>query len=143
MVDSIGKSSSGLTPVSAVSLNTSNASGDASSAQTTASTTDDGSKSSSVISVSGVKNTASPQSTASSTSSTAKVKSTTSTAASFSEALAVAGPPVNKAKIQAIRVLIAEGRYPISASMISAKMVQYETSGSLTTSSASSVSSGS
>lgn len=129
MVDSIGTSSA-LKAVSAVSLNSSNSSGDANSVQTAIPAADEKTKTASVSS--------STESTSVSTdSSKSKEKSTTSSAVSFAEAIAVAGPPVNKAKIQAIRALISEGRYPISASAIASKMVQYETADS--TSSASSV----
>lgn len=134
MVDSIGTSSA-LKAVSAVSLNSSNSSGDANSVQTAIPAADEKTK---TASVSSVTDTSSTESTSVSTdSSKSKEKSTTSSAVSFAEAIAVAGPPVNKAKIQAIRALISEGRYPISASAIASKMVQYETADS--TSSASSV----
>ncbi len=38
-------------------------------------------------------------------------------------ALAEAGPPINKEKIEAIRQAIASGQYPIDAKAIAAKMI--------------------
>lgn len=127
MVDSIGTSSA-LKAVSAVSLNGGNFSGDAKSAQTMVPAADDKLKTASVPSV--TDKSSAETISVSTDRNKSKEKSTTSSAANFAEAIAVAGPPVNKAKIQAIRSLISEGRYPINASAIASKMTQYETANS-------------
>ena len=44
-------------------------------------------------------------------------------ATSLVAALAEAGPPINDAKIQAIRQAIAAGQYPLDAKAIAAKMI--------------------
>ena len=50
-------------------------------------------------------------------------RSSDGVATSLVAALAEAGPPINDAKIQAIRQAIAAGQYPLDAKAIAAKMI--------------------
>ncbi|AEI37505.1 flagellar biosynthesis anti-sigma factor FlgM [Zymomonas mobilis] len=137
MVDSIGNASGALQAVSAVS--SIGSSGDTTPLQnnTAAAAADDTTSSS----VSKTSDTGVSSVTDTSKKDDVKKGVASSSPVSLSEALAASGPPVNQAKIQAIRALISEGRYPISANMIASKMLQYEVPGTSTSSDSTAVSS--